>query len=359
MWKFISKLLLFLLLFLISNIIIKLYDTNSNIDVLSDKFDYFAKHKDEYNVVFVGSSSFYRHIVPAVFDNILNTNDYSIKSFNFGVYGMCPPESYFVTKKILAMNPQKLHWVILELDNFFTHINERNLSARRSVYWHDLEQTLWVSGAILTSDDSTLMKITDLYNHVMLFCKNLTNAGRGPSLIMSLLKQNKAEKNNKRSIGPDLDGYMPLENEKSAHFLRRHKNFIEKKNYYKERVALLLERKGMKIDLTNDPINYFERKAFLTIINYIKDKGARPILLMPPRLLDITIKRTKRVLQLYEKGVVTDLISFHDHNKYPMLYNIENRFDERHLNKRTAREFTRLVAKNFMALIASQSKNLH
>jgi hypothetical protein len=354
MGKLIAKLLIFLMPFFTLNMLIKTYDTYSDIDVLGDKFDYFTRHKDEYNAIFIGSSSFYRQIVPALFDKVLNAGGFSMKSFNFGVPGMHPPESYFVTKRILTMNPQKLEWVILELDDFYTHIGERNLHTRKSVYWHNLEHTIAVFGAILTSNGRTHMKITDLHNNFMLFCLNLTNAGRGPALLKLFLERCEHKRITKGSIGPCLDGYMPLENEKSPAFLKRRKMFIEQKNKYMEKVASVLKGNEIQHDFISDQINCFEMKALVTIIDYIKDKGARPIFLIPPRLFNI-----KKFLQLREKGTVPGLISFQDPNKFPMLYNAENRFDEYHLNDRTAQEFTKLFSDKFMELMTAHLNSSH
>jgi len=350
MRKLITKLLLFLIPFLALNMILKSCDTYSGIDVLGDKFDYFSKHKDMYNAVFIGSSGVYRQLVPELFDETLHANGYSIKSFNFGVPGMHPPESYFVAKKIIDMNPEKLEWVILELGDFLPYIEARNLHTRKSIYWHNVEYTLMVSGAILLTQSSTQVKSTHLYNNAMLFCKNLTNAGRGPSLLEWILRSYEDnERENNKSIGPRSDGYMPLENENTPHFRNRRKNFIKKKDEYREKIALLLKGEEQKYDLIPDRTNYFEVKALVDTIEYIKGKGAKPIFLLPQRIFNI-----KKLLQLHQKGIIPNLIHFQNPHEYPMFYDAEYRFDRYHLNRNAAQEFTKLVAERCVDIMAAE-----
>src|SRR6266446_10457255 len=60
---------------------------------VSQKFRFFAAHKDEFDTVFIGSSRIYFQISPATFDRFTRESGLSTHSFNFGIGGMYLPES--------------------------------------------------------------------------------------------------------------------------------------------------------------------------------------------------------------------------------------------------------------------------
>lgn len=97
------------------------------IPLVTSRLENFAKNKDKYNAVFIGSSRIYRHIVPSEFDKLMERRGKEIKSYNFGIYSMRSLESYFFLKKILAMEPKNLEYVFIELENIALNIPNENL----------------------------------------------------------------------------------------------------------------------------------------------------------------------------------------------------------------------------------------
>ena len=74
---------------------------------VSEKLAYFARHKDEYDAVFVGSSRVYRQIAPGVFDRqVAASTGRAMRSFNLGAPSMFLPESLYVIDRILAQRPR-------------------------------------------------------------------------------------------------------------------------------------------------------------------------------------------------------------------------------------------------------------
>jgi hypothetical protein len=74
---------------------------------LDEKLRYFTEHKDEFDLLFVGSSATFRNYVPRVVDAELAAEGLEITSFNFGVVGFRSFETDFMVKWILAQHPAR------------------------------------------------------------------------------------------------------------------------------------------------------------------------------------------------------------------------------------------------------------
>ena len=106
---------------------------------VSEKLAYFARHKNEFDAVFVGSSRVYRQISPGVFDaQVTAATGRPMRSFNLGAPSMFLPESLFVIDRILAQRPARLRWMFIELDDPKPRLEEHAGLVRREVYWHGL-----------------------------------------------------------------------------------------------------------------------------------------------------------------------------------------------------------------------------
>ena len=80
-----------------------------------EKLQFFAKHKDEFDTLFLGSSRFYYAVSPEIFDNVTRENGLSTRTFNFGVDGMNPPENFYVLEQILKTEPRHLKRIFVEV----------------------------------------------------------------------------------------------------------------------------------------------------------------------------------------------------------------------------------------------------
>ncbi|MES2570644.1 MAG: hypothetical protein V4710_11400, partial [Verrucomicrobiota bacterium] len=62
------------------------------VPIVSEKLAYFARHRDEYDTLFIGSSRVYRQIDPALFDQVTREAGVPTRSFNLGIDSMFSPE---------------------------------------------------------------------------------------------------------------------------------------------------------------------------------------------------------------------------------------------------------------------------
>ena len=104
---------------------------------VSQKFRFFAAHKDEFDTLFIGSSRVYFQISPAIFDRVTRESGMPTHSFNFGIGGMYLPETAYLLEQILKLKPRNLRWVFIEYDELQTKWSPENQTSRRALYWAD------------------------------------------------------------------------------------------------------------------------------------------------------------------------------------------------------------------------------
>ena len=76
----------------------------------------------------------------------------------------------------------------------------------------------------------------------------------------------------------------------------------------------------------------------------VRKAGATPIFLVTPIMAQIKLGFRP------ESGIASTVMSFNDAKAYPQLYRNETRSDSGHLNNVAAKEFTRIVAEDFLQL---------
>ena len=109
---------------------------------LDAKIDAFLENKDEYNVLFFGSSTFYRGIIPERFDAEFGRRGFDLKSLNLGLPGMRAHETNEFLRRSLKTRPKELRWVVVELNEWLQL--RANFFAQREIAWHDFSETVSV-----------------------------------------------------------------------------------------------------------------------------------------------------------------------------------------------------------------------
>lgn len=338
-----GKLTIFLGTFALCSIILDRVTPPPKIPVVSSKLEKFAENKDDYNTIFIGSSRIYRHIVPSQFDKLMESRGHKIESYNFGVYAMHVPETYFLLKKILAMKPKNLEFVFIELYDVNLGLDRENLRTNRVIYWHTWEHTLWLYDLILDSDRPLLRKLNLLGLHTVPLTYNLANVGKGDRLIRSILNSEDEENTtfdpgrNRIFKNPGLDGYLSIDEETDIVFKNRRQNFLANLDTYREKVESIdLPINGVKT------LKPYQLQVIEELIQVVKDSGATPIFLITP-----VLEKEAHLIAASNQGYVPILFSFNDPMKFPSLYDPELRFDIAHLKDRGAKEFTKLLSEKF------------
>ncbi len=79
------------------------------------KFQWFDGHKDNFEIVFVGSSRIAHGISPKLFDEIAASHGDHWRSFNLGKDKMKQRECLALARHVAALDPRKLKYLFLEL----------------------------------------------------------------------------------------------------------------------------------------------------------------------------------------------------------------------------------------------------
>ena len=252
-------------------------------------------------------------------------------SFNFGVNGMHPPESFYVVDQILSMKPRKLKRVFVELDDLYGAFLSGEQTSQRVLYWHDWKRTRLVLRKILKLDanDDWKQKLRTFRRgrhtialHVGLFAKNFSNFGRASDLAESLVGSNQIGSD---ELGPKQDGYFPQAAQIAG----------EKLSDYEKELA-----REQADHLVNLAVDDYAAQAYWHFARQVRSAGATPIFIVTPIYPQIPSKFPGPIPGL--------LLSYNNPTLYAGFYRPEARTSEGHLNSTGAEEFTRLLVEDFL-----------
>jgi hypothetical protein len=312
---------------------------------VSQKFRFFAAHKDEFDTLFIGSSRVYFQISPAIFDRVTRENGLPTRSFNFGIGGMYLPETSYLLEQILNLKPRNLRWVFIEYDELQTKWSPENQTSRRALYWADwkrvslLLRKLTDAGAgppwllnptklrdivLRQKDEKSTRSLLAFY--VTQFERNHTNVSRATDVLNRFLSRDTKERR-ASYLGAASDGYVTRPNRMSPNQAAA----------YERALATAMAQIGIR------PLSPYAVEAYRQCAQEVRSIGAAPIFLITPSTTEINIAAESTGLT----GVV---MAFNDPRAYPNLFRTSARRDGQHLTKSAAEEFTRIVATNFVEL---------
>ncbi len=296
------------------------------VPAIAPKWDWFQERRDEFEVLFVGSSRFYHQVIPQQFDaEVARDGGAKVRSFNFSYDAVWPPESYYLLRQILTLRPAHLKWVFIELQDIDFRLDDRNDATLRMSYWHDLPHTRMAIADILASRLHGPEKRRLIVAHSLLFLREAANLGRGADLLGNLLSPPPPRKS--PHAWEPFAGYragtaQPFPAEE------------EEKYFYG-----VAQMKALGAPV---PVRPVFREALQRIVTDVRQAGAEPIFVLTP-----TINPVENYGDIPGGAPVW---LYNDPDQYPALYELTNHYDSWHLNHQGAIEFTSLLAARFAAL---------
>lgn len=314
----------------------------SGLERMDVKLDAFAQRKDEFNVVFIGSSRTVRGFVPAQFDAQLAERGVSVRSFNFGVAGARLPEMLYVLERVAELRPKALKYVFVDPEDFELVHDTRNALAQAGILWHDPRTTWEVTRALLSSerDDNVLPVLLD---HGEAFALNALNVGRTARWVNLALGRRADAGLVAETLGERADGHTALYDDQET--LRgRRRRFERSRDEFERMVANY--RTQARPEQAAQPqfvemLQRFERR--------VRELGATPIFVIQPALT-----RQWDLVQAAESGAIEALLRYDEPERHPELFAHHNRFDSLHLNDAGAAHFTRALGDDFVAWLAAR-----
>ncbi|HLE83237.1 MAG TPA: hypothetical protein VJG13_02770 [Thermoanaerobaculia bacterium] len=316
---------------------------------LDDKLRFFAARRDDYDVLFFGSSRVLRGVVPEVFDAEMAERGVPVRSFNFGIDGMGGHETAALVRRVLALRPRRLRWVVVELDGWSAELRPENRFKRRVVFWHDPAETLSALETVARSEPSRSRRLELSAAHLLHMAARGTGAGRGRDLVWRLreriVREGRAAAGGTAAELARSGGFEPFSQSAygtpTSHPFRR--RFLELLPAYRLAVARL-----PGANRAEEGLGAYNVRAVARQVAAIRRAGAEPVHLITP-----TARPTPELYRLAEAGAVPCLLAFNDPVTYPGLFVEDHRFDAEHLTTEGARRFSRRLAERFVRAAAA------
>ncbi|MCG3135267.1 MAG: hypothetical protein HMLKMBBP_02792 [Planctomycetes bacterium] len=248
--------------------------------------------------------------------------------------------------------PQRLRWAVVEFPDWSP--DSKNLSALRTVAWHDATQTRNVLRAVAAGERAS-RRVRQGAEHVRLFLTQVLGAGFGPiawdeltggsrAPIEALLPSVAAARgfNPLGKEGGDEPGSEPEDDVPAA---KRHEDFLANAAAYEASVAALRDGGGKAKGLKDYPL-----AALRSQMQFLEERGVRVVYVVPP-----VPWRVAHADRLAAKGVVPSLLVFNDPAKHAALFEVSGRFDRGHVNVKGAAAFSLALADAFADVLSADA----
>ncbi len=311
---------------------------------LRAKFDWFAEHKDEFDVLFLGSSRVFRGIDPRIVDAELAAEGVPLRTFNFGVGGLRRFEACYVMHRLLELGPARLSTVVVEAEPWEPSTEFlMNTWSSRMVAWHDLEHTRLALVSVMAEDAPLAARIRKGWTHVQLFAMRLHVMGQGSRIVLDLLGRSRDPWN--RSMSADeiarAAGYQAYEEIADAP-VNAWQEAIAKDAEWPAKVMGHVAREN---DAAPDLARY-NFAALRAQVGAIRAAGAEWIALSMPGN-----EGGPDDAALHARGDVPRYLDFNRPGRYPEYWTPQARFDDLHLSRSGAQEFSRALAQALVPLL--------
>jgi hypothetical protein len=307
-----------------------------NINTL-DKRNFIVKNHTKFNTLFIGSSKLHYQLNPVLFDSIVNSVDTGkdkIRSYNFGVDGMMPPESLYIYKSLLEKDSLSFKTAIIEL-NFLPAIETKNMFTWRRYYWLNKDTYHEYTSSLLASKYSFPLKVWNLSLLDVLAIQKLYNIGK----FNEYVEFKKDEFLPDTSKEATLLGFKPLHHPKS---------------FSAQEIQKMQDVKSASI-IADDNYNKWsdesENKIYAAYLNQIvvlsQKKGIRVIFLLPTQW---NVKQYRELFPILDNIPERDKILVFNYKDHQPLFDPQNLFDNSHVDSAGARIYTGYVARGFMKI---------
>lgn len=302
------------------------------------KSQYFDLHRDEFDLVFVGSSRVYYQVIPRLFDQRMASYGVPTTSFNMGVPGMYFPETRHVVERLLARHPKRLRWLVIELQDLERVIIPVDRLTRRMIHWHTPGLTTLAAEVAWRADSPWSERRARIADHLLHGAYRFANLGNGlPALRAACGGDPRA---------PDastwMDGFVALEQEPKnrGQIEASRRRFLAQT----DDVARRLASRGAGPERPRDPL--LERELG-DLVQLVRAAGVEPIFLIAPPLWE----ERGDLERLAADGIVPALLSYDDPERFPEFYAVPNLFDFGHLNLRGSEVFSARLAADLSDLL--------
>ncbi len=322
------------------------------------KYEYYKKHAENYNAVYLGGSLEYRHIDPSVIDSVAKVNGIDLRSFNLGIDGHGIIQQMSDLDGLLKIRNNNLKYIFLSISSepyFF----KSNLHTPKWVSWHTANSTSRALSIIPSLDDPLKFRSKFGAFYISSWIENLFNIGTVPDMLKYYFDNTYLDSS---YIGKDKNGFYPYDYEENHLFmeykwedtllLQSRKQF-ESGNSYSDTLNNQVLASFSNYKDTDSP-NAAMVKLCMEAYQKCKKRGIHVFFILPPKA------RTNYSLLLPVFNAMPDgtKIELADIRKYPKFYTIEYGYNFHHLNYKGAKLFSQEMAKQTIHLMKAQKDSI-
>lgn len=325
------------------------------VGIVKGKIEHLARHGDEYDLIFLGSSRVHEQIIPAIFDQVATSNGTPVKSFNAGIVGMRSPEDGYVLKEILSRPHRRLRWVFLEISRLDTQVWEGHTA--RFGYWHDGTRLVLVARGLCNealAGQSRLQRerkatfsarwsiwstmLRGLSAHAYQWLIRGINLSRGSDVLSRLLRLPGFHFDVGKELGTRGDGWYPAPSQIQEMPAKFRADYDRS---YADRLAS---------PATKDRGDSVSQSALERMMSAVTEAGARPVIIIPPTTFEGNFYPTA------DREREWTILDYSDVRQYADLFVREHRRDRGHLNTAGAEIFTQILARRFAELAKARTQ---
>jgi hypothetical protein len=284
--------------------------------VEGQKHRQFRTGADEYDLVYVGTSRVHRGFDPGAFDERMAALGRPLCSYNFGLVGLGFLEELHLVEWILALEPRRLRWILIDPPDHDGVLQRANLFTPRDVAWHTPALTLRGVRAAWTSGRGLGERLELARLHLLHGAQRFCNVGLGASLLAWLWStEERAE------VAPD--GFGGKDSREAA----------------AREPEARVERDGPRAEPS--PLLWTAHRAAW---ERARAAGLQPFFVVPP-----TPKALKAFREAHEAGHLPELLTYPARDLPEVFARPADTFyDEGHLNRLGAQLFSRRLAADLL-----------
>lgn len=315
-----------------------------HIEMLSPKLEHVAAEADRYDVVFLGASHVYRHVVPSVVDEVLAETGHKVRSLNLGVASLSVLEAEKLVDALEEARPEGLRLVVV--DPLFARLDVRNWATHRAIVLHDAAGTrhaiLFTRDSEITSPRQAIRELRQMGVHLLSFLCNRVNLGQ---LTRSLFPSPHRFQTPSFAT-PDFDqgGYLALEAEPNERFTLRHEKYLEQRPIYEER----MRRERPRAE--SNRMSEYQIRVLRQMVERVRGMGATPVLLNSA-MVDPVVAVDAFLRSYAEHFSDVVLLDYSYGHGFEEVYRPELWFDGGHLTREGAEIFSRRLAQDLIPLL--------
>jgi len=321
------------------------------------KMNYYKKHKDEFNTLFIGSSHIFRDISPSVFDEFTNTNTHS---FNLGVGAMCTLETYAFYENFLKKDiSPNVKYVIMELAPIYRlppkdedsagdlNFPSTTVQSARVKYYLNFPVFMFVVNYFKTGMDIYPNEEEEVIKeYTSAYIEKLFKVGMLKDMVMFNFQPAESSESQKEILGRYNDGFYSMDELTSKSV----SDCVECRIKTAEEIDMnIKDAKAAYMQNQTLEANRVQLEMINKLIEQSRKKGIYSIFHLPP------MSDYKLMLPIFDRIDVRHKLDLANPMEYPEFYEMDVHWDTLHFNLKGAKLFTKKLAEKFNRLVLKNS----